>query len=84
MDQVANNYDKAVAQYRDLMASTDLSAKYSGKWIAVSKQGDYVIGNSETQTAGTFINSYPNEIQYYIGPVGGDPNTVGIIYKKMT
>lgn len=82
MAHVVNNYNMAVEQYRKLMMDTDLIAKYPGKWIAVSKSGDYVVGNSETQAAGTFLNVYPNEVQYYIGPIGGDPDASGIVYRK--
>lgn len=81
MEKVIKNYNEAVKQYNMLMTDEFVN-KNSGKWIAVSKHGDYVLGSSETRAAGDFIKYYPGEIQYFIGPVGCDPATAVVIYKK--
>jgi hypothetical protein len=82
MAEIADNYSAAVSQYNKLMSDPDFVNKYNTKWIAVSKNGDYVIGSDETRTADVFLKCYPNDIQYYIGPVGGDPNNAGAVHRK--
>jgi len=68
--EVIDNYSKAVNHYNTFMSDPDFVNKYRGKWIAVSKHGDYVIASTESRTASLFIEYYPNETQYFIGLVG--------------